>query len=406
MTQSQALKVMLSGANVFLSGAPGSGKSFLLEEFIRIASRKGKTIATTATTGISANLIHGMTIHSWSGLGTIKVISKSDLKKLFKRPGLEDRLCAAQILIIDEISMLDAQVLDCLNTLLKHFRGNGEAFGGLQVILCGDFFQLPPVSLDLVPYAFLAKSWQELGLEICYLNEQHRQEDAGLYEVLVALRERRLMKRHVDLLLDRQNVKHGQTTILLTHNSEVDRLNTSRLELLSSKSMSFEMVMRGNLKESELIAKSVLAPKVLVLKVGALVMFVANSPREGFFNGTQGKVIGFKKGLPIVEIDGSGQRISVNAYSWRREDKGRVIAEAIQLPLKLAWAITIHKSQGMSLSSAEIDLSRSFTYGMGYVALSRLRTMDGLYLRGINSRSLQLDPKVYEFYGSLGVINK
>lgn len=396
MIQAAALDYMQKGYNIFLTGAPGSGKSYVIESFVKTARRHGKTVALTATTGIAASLLAGITIHSWTGIGIGRVLDKQFLENLLENRILTDRLNEADILIIDEISMLDGPTLDGLDQLLKLARSNSQAFGGIQVILSGDFFQLPPISQGLPVYAFQSEAWENLGLKVCYLTDQYRQRTDELSEILTALREKRFERRHLDLLTDRQGIEHQDTTMLLTHNKEVDEINETRLSQIKAKEHIFEMVFSGDNNQAIKLAKTVLAPSLLKLKVGASIMFVANDFSQGFANGTQGKIVGFKTGLPIVEVEGKGRKIKVEAHSWKHVIDNKILAEITQLPLRLAWAITIHKSQGMSLDEADIDLRRSFTYGMGYVALSRLRSYQGLYLRGINSRSLQLDSKIYD----------
>lgn len=397
MTQAKALEFMLDGKNVFLTGPPGSGKSYVIEQFVSIAKARGKTVALTATTGIAASLFSGITIHSWSGLGVGGLDEKQLLMDIMNNEMIVDRLKSADILIIDEISILDGASLEMINKILKMARSSKLAFGGIQVILAGDFFQLPPISRQPLRYAFTSPTWEELSLSICYLSGQHRQVNDQLYEILTAMRERRLESRHLEALMARQGLRHGDTTRLMTHNKEVDKINNERLEMLETKEHSYQMEIVGKQPEAHRLANTILAPISLSLKVGAVVMFVANDFARGFVNGSQGHLVSFKGGMPIVELEGSGMRIKVEGHSWKYTINKEVIAEVTQLPLRLAWAITIHKSQGMSLDEADIDLSRSFTYGMGYVALSRLRSYQGLYLRGLNSRSLQLDQKIYDF---------
>ncbi len=393
MTQKRALELMRSGANIFLCGPPGSGKSFVLEQFMKLAVLDKRKVALTATTGIAASLIGGVTIHSWSGLfNSGRLSTNFDLIS----PVIKDRLISAEILIIDEVSMLDIQTLDALNDLLKEVRSVEVPFGGLQLILSGDFFQLPPVSKVSPAYCFLSQSWQEADLTICYLSEQHRQSNDELTEILVALRERRFNKYYLSLLSARQGVSHRPVTHLLTHNREVDELNDYRLNQLEGKIRNYSSRSYGNSKLATELSRSVLAPKELQLRVGAEVMFVVNDIYKRFVNGTQGTVIGFKFNLPVIELKTTKNQIIAEPHQWKIESELGG-AELIQLPLKLAWAITIHKCQGMSLEVAEIDLRRSFAYGMGYVAISRLRSYRGLYLSSYNSRSLQLDNFIYDF---------
>lgn len=391
MTQARALELLKTGANVFLSGPPGSGKSYVLEQFIKTLARKGRKTAVCASTGIAASLIGGVTLHSWSGIGVRRQLNRFEREKLLSNPGINRRLNEVETLIIDEISMLSAETVDGLSDLLMQARESLKPFGGMQIVVCGDFFQLPPVGNGLPNYAFSAKAWQAANFKACYLDEQHRVAADELSEVLLALREQRLTARHVRLLLNRQGIKHYPVTRLLTHNHDASVINRQQLDLLPGKAKAYFM------KGQEAWTKSLLAPPELLLKVGAEVMFVANDYRRGFVNGSQGKVVAFKHGLPLIQLKSSGKYILAEAYCWRRELVNGKIIEAIQLPLKLAWALTIHKSQGMSLDAAEIDLSRSFTYGMGYVALSRLKSFEGLYLLGLNSRSLQLDKNVLSF---------
>ncbi len=395
---------MRGGKNVFLTGPPGSGKSYVIEQFVSLSSKESKKVALTATTGIAANLLGGVTIHSWSGMGLTGLQQSAILARLIDNPSAVSRIRTANILIIDEISMFSADQLDRLNLILKTVRVDPRTFGGLQVIVSGDFFQLPPVGDDTTQYAFSSKSWRELNFEVCYLSEQYRQTDDRLYEVLRALRDRSFSKNHLGYLLERQlphvNVGNKEVTMLLTHNSDVNRLNMLRLDQIKEPQHLYTGCFSGAPEAVDGLTKSVLAPLDLRLKVGARVMFVANEPSRGFVNGTQGKVINFKSGLPVVLTD-DGLSIKVEARSWTFIQDNQVLAKFEQLPLKLAWAITIHKCQGMSLDNALIDLRRSFTYGMGYVALSRLKSYEGLYLLGINTRSLLLDPVVYKFDATL-----
>lgn len=407
MDQQQALNLMLSRCNVFLTGAPGTGKSYVINKFVSEAKAKGLKVALTASTGIAASLFDGTTIHSWSGLGIREIIDPAFIKVIQSNFVLMDRLKSTDCLVIDEISMLSGLFLDNLNYILKIARRNEEPFGGIQVILSGDFFQLPPVSkLAYSPYCFESSAWNELTLRVCYLTHQHRQKKDNLHEILTAMRECRLNVAHVNLLLQRQNLPHGDVTKLLSHNVDVDKINQEYLAKINTKEHHFSLLKVGDINMADRLAKSILAPEDLYLKKGSKVMFVANDFNQGFVNGSQGEVIGFKNNLPLVQLLDRQQSILVEAHSWKYIIDDEVKAEVLQIPLRLAWAMTIHKSQGMSLEEAEIDLRKSFSYGMGYVAISRLRSYDGLYLSGINSRSLQLNKKIYKFDQSLIIADR
>lgn len=402
MRQKQALAVMLSGSSVFLTGAPGAGKTYVLNEFIGRAIRRGKRVAVTASTGIAATHIGGTTIHAWSGLGIRDHLSEWDLSRLRSNSRLVKRYNATDILIIDEVSMLHGSRLDMVNQLAKTLRENDAPFGGLQVILVGDLFQLPPVtrSGERLDFVHLSQAWQELALKICYLTEQHRQTQAGdaLLDLLESMRRGDVNELHEAALqerLGRQASADEVITKLYSHNIDVYAINQRHLQALSGQRKTFQMETSGAAAKVEQLTKSLLAPGELRLAVGAEVMFVANDFAKGYANGTRGRVVAFAGERPVVELK-TGREITVEPHDWSLTEDDKVRATASQLPLRLAWAITIHKSQGMSLDGAEIDLSRSFTPGMGYVALSRVRSMDGVYLQGINNIALQLHPAIYE----------
>ncbi len=393
---------MLEGQPVFLTGAPGAGKTYVLNEFIRRATRSGKNVAVTASTGIAATHIGGTTIHSWSGLGIKDFLTEWDRERLQSMDRLIKRYNAADVLVIDEVSMLHGQRLNMVNDVAKLLRKNDKPFGGLQVILVGDLFQLPPISRgsSAVDFAHLSTAWQELNPKICYITEQHRVgANDALLDLLEAMRRGDVNELHESALQERlKEQRPGDLVVtrLYSHNMDVDSINQRHLKEIDRDGKLYEMQTTGQKPKIESLVKSVLAPEQLELKPGAEVMFVANNFAAGYVNGTRGRVIDFSDNLPIVALP-NGREIKVERHSWKLEEDGRTRAEVAQLPLRLAWAITIHKSQGMSLDAAEIDLSRSFTPGMGYVALSRVRSMDGVYLTGINQMALQLHPAIFEF---------
>jgi ATP-dependent exoDNAse (exonuclease V) alpha subunit len=405
MRQAQALQVMLNGDNIFLTGPPGAGKTYVLNEFIRRARARGKTVAVTASTGIASTHLNGTTIHSWSGLGIRDNLTPHDIEWLKNNEKLRKRYNATEVLVIDEVSMLHGSRLDMVNQACKLLRQNEQAFGGLQVILVGDLFQLPPVSpgREVFDFVHMSHAWQDLEPSICYITEQHRQTEDGLLELLTALRSGDFEEAHMELLLSRKSEAPDDVVVtrLYTHNMDVDTINTKHLTALGGSSKTYKMATKGAAVKVEQLAKSVLAPVELRLKEGAEVMFVANNFGEGFVNGSRGQVIGFSGTWPMVRLLDNDRVVTVEPHTWSLTEDGRVRAEVAQLPLRLAWAITIHKSQGMSLDAAEIDLSQAFTPGMGYVALSRVRSLDGVYLRGINQTALLLHPDIYEFDRSL-----
>lgn len=458
MRQSSALDILKTGQNVFLTGSAGSGKTYTLNQYINYLRARRVPVAVTASTGIAATHMNGTTIHSWSGIGIKDELSDRDLTNLSRKQFLADRLKDTAVLIIDEISMLHAKQLNLVNQVLKHVRKNDAAFGGIQVVVAGDFFQLPPIGskgeTNREKFAFMSEAWLDAKFHICYLSEQHRQVSEAanggldLDDILNQIRRQEVTFEAIAALeatFD-QNVDIKRTR-LYTHNLNVNKINDKELAALDGEMMRFEATATGDSKLVETLKKTVRTQDELILKVGAKVMFIKNNTELGVSNGTMGELIGFaavkvddsqndsnalidnedgvdtnnttdsetdtaksdkdnakkdqknpksKKAvtqkMPVVRLN-SGREVIAEPEEWIIEDEtGDVLASYLQVPLCLAWAITIHKSQGMTLDAAEIDLSRTFELGQGYVALSRLKSLAGLQLLGMNDMSLQLDP--------------
>lgn len=405
MTQSQALQILKTGANVFLTGQPGSGKTFTINQYVKYLTDHGIYPAITASTGIAATHIGGVTIHSWSGIGIAQEMTDDEIYQLIDKPWHREKFSPAKVLIIDEISMLDGKTLDLVDRVLRKAKNKDVPFGGLQVILVGDFFQLPPVSKsNSAMFVFESDAWRELTPKICVLHEQHRQEDMEFLEILTAMRNGVHTKSHVKRLKERIVPKEfakveNHITRLFTHNGDVDALNSNELKKLPSELHSYGMEEEGVPAVVLMLKKNCLSPECLKLKEGALVMFTRNNFDAGYVNGTLGEVMGFDKltGLPIVETKDK-VRIIPGYEEWSvKKPNGKTNVAAIrQIPLRLAWAMTVHKAQGMSLDAASINLAQAFEFGQGYVALSRVRSLKGLYLEGLNDKALAMHPKVVE----------
>lgn len=461
MRQSCALDILKSGQNVFLTGSAGAGKTYTLNQYIHYLRARKVSVAVTASTGIAATHMSGTTIHSWSGIGIRDELSDRDLAQLAKNPFLTDRIKDTAVLIIDEISMLHAKQLNAVNAVLKHIRKTSEPFGGIQIVVAGDFFQLPPIGsreeTNRDKFAFMSEAWLEAGFNICYLSEQHRQvsEDTAALSLDDILNQIRRQQVTLDAIQALEATYHhdidANRTRLYTHNLNVNTINDKELAALSGDSLEFQASLFGDKKLIDTLKKTVRTQDELTLKVGAKVMFIKNNNETGVSNGTMGELVGFSKvklqtsessdkpsknstedktadkktgdkktddkqikedekaalennsktaepktqsaqKLPVVRLN-CGREVIAEPEEWVIEDEhGEVLASYVQVPLCLAWAITVHKSQGMTLEAAEIDLSRTFELGQGYVALSRLKSLSGLRLLGLNDMSLQLDP--------------
>lgn len=403
MKQDQALDILKMGHNVYLTGSAGSGKTFLLNQYISYLKGKGVEVGVTASTGVAATHMNGMTIHSWAGFGIKYELTDSDLLQLFRKGYLSDRLKLTKVLIIDEVSMLHAFQLDLVDKICRAFRPEHHLpFGGMQVILCGDFFQLPPVGQNGQPTNFINKAaiWPDMNLKICYLDEQHRHKDDRLVQVLNDIRTNNISAETLKHLESRRCLAEQNTddvTKLYTHNIDVSAINERKLASLPGEAYRYNMRYSGNKKIVAALIKNCLAPEVLYLKPGAIVMFVKNNFDQGYVNGTLGEVVHYNEdNFPVVKTR-SGKLIVAAPLSWIIEENDSAKAEIVQIPLRLAWAITVHKSQGMSLDAAEIDLSKSFEPGMGYVALSRVCSLDGISLKGLNSIALKINEAVLQF---------
>ena len=401
MTQSDALKILKTGANVFLTGAPGAGKTYVLNQYTQYLKEHDIYVAITASTGIAATHVGGVTIHSWSGIGAKQNITDYEVDELEGKKYLWKRYEQTKVLIIDEISMLSADLLNSVNKVCKSFRRNDLPFGGMQIVFVGDFFQLPPITRkgEETKFAFESVSWRELNPIVAYITEQHRQEDDALLGILDRIR-RGDVEEEFEELRDRLDVSFEdviKATKLYTHNADVDDINKKELEKIENDEEYYEMDSKGKGNHVQRLKESCLSPENLCLKVGAVVMCTKNNFDVGYVNGTLGEVIDFEKetGHPII-ITNQGKELVIEPVSWTVEDGDKIIASISQIPLRLAWAITIHKSQGMSLDAAEIDLGRAFEYGQGYVALSRVRTLGGLKLLGFNAQALMVHPKIIE----------
>ena len=422
---------MVGRENIFLTGAAGTGKSFLLRHIIQELERRHPGgVAVTAPTGIAASHVGGTTIHSWAGIGLGKGSLDTLRSKVMGNAAACARWTRATVLLLDEASMLDSNLLDALDAIGRAVRGDaGRAFGGLQLVFCGDFFQLPPVSLGQygARFAFQSNAWRAAAVRTVELRTIVRQQgDQSFIGLLAPIRvgvcsdgaSAALAACHLDVKpLPDDGIL---PTKLYCKNHNVDDENALRLAALGGAATSFPAVdaFRGGHAPDTESAKRLLemvekkAVGELRLKLGAQVLLTKNMPDRNLVNGSRGIVLRYVEqhcdgfGLPagtytcpVVRFD-TGLELAVQPASFFQGGPGGAVVR-VQLPLKLAWALTVHKSQGMSLTRAELMLHDAFDYGQVYVALSRVTSLAGLWIRGgtITQRVVKAHPDVIEFYG-------
>lgn len=397
------MEVLLAGHSAFVTGPAGTGKTYLLNQFVKLAKYEGKHVSVTATTGLAATHLGGTTIHAWSGIGVSDYLPDGFASHMSKTR--REIIEKTDVLLIDEISMMHDYRLDMVDEVCRIVRKQPDVpFGGIQVVMSGDFFQLPPVNRnDSRQGGFVVNSqaWQELDPVIIYLTEQFRQDTGDdLADILGAMRAGDLRRHHAEKLLARteEEVPYGELiTELHTMNVDVDKINEQKLKELGGDELIYSQHTTGAANYVENLQRSVLAPAVLTLKQGALVMAVKNDASRRYVNGSIGTVVDFEPvtDYPVIEFM-NGKTVTMQPDTWDLRDGDKKRASISQVPLRLAYAITVHKSQGMTLDLAKIDLRKAFVEGMGYVALSRVRNIGSLYLSGINQMALRISPEAQQ----------
>lgn len=411
--QKEAYTAMIKRENVLLTGRAGSGKSMLIKMFYK-EHRFSRTIAITSTTGVSALLIGGTTLHSYLGIGLGKDEVDALYMKILSNSKLTKKWRDLDVLIVDEISMMSPELFDKLEQLARLLRKNSAPFGGIQLVLVGDFLQLPCVSSD--EFCFQSKTWDKCISKVIYLSEIFRQDDVTFQNCLNEIRIGELSEHTIEVLQSRVGVELKNEfgiipTKIYSLNRNVDKENEKELNKLFVKDPDlefFEYELEFNILDKkrykvlqEKISKICIAPQTLQLCVGAQVMLLYNIDLEcGLANGSRGVIMRFQDDLPVVKFLNGIERM-IDFQDWKLEEQGETLMIISQIPLKVAYACSVHKTQGITLDYAIIDLNDVFEYGQAYVALSRVKTLQGLSLKNFIPEKIFAHPAALKFYKRL-----
>lgn len=413
--------------NIFITGGAGTGKSYILNQLKQIY---GSKMHVTSTTGISALNISGQTIHSWAGIGIAdKPVSTVVANIKNNNVVVLKQLLLAELLAIDEISMLDNTTLDYLNSVLKAIRESDEPFGGIQVLLFGDFFQLPPVGIEddnETDFCFNSKTWQELNLKTIILKDVKRQTDIKFIKALNDVREDKIDIEDMKIFFKRDYdfdfVPPEGTLQIFSTNKKADEYNVECFNKIKTKSYKYiaedYLYIYSKNGECDIVKISdntnklseydmncinkfnedCKAPQTLEIKVGCRVMLVKNrNIKAGLVNGSCGTVTEANDSSVRVLFDNKVESTIIpEKFEYIRENRTKI--KRSQYPLRLAYGITIHKSQGMTFDGLVVNFNRIFDYGQAYVALSRTRSLEGLIIKGFNPNKIKANPKVINFY--------
>lgn len=397
--QINALNQLNSGENVFLTGQAGSGKSFLIREFIKEMGLKDFPIL--ASTGAAAVLVGGRTFHSFFGLGLLEGGPEKVKEKAFKDGKLKKRLSQIEGIIIDEVSMISGEVLNVAEEIARHHRGNNHPFGGLRVIAIGDFAQLPPISKsNSRDWCFKHAVWERTQFQISYLKSNHRTEDPEFLKVLNYVR-RGVFNQEVGQFLQAKTKRHDENALgvrLFPFRKQSEDYNLYQLNKIKSDELVIPTIFWGENLKVDKLKHNFPFPEELKLKIGAEIIFTQNDPQKRWINGTQGKVVDFQNHKFIIEKK-NGRDVTVDKVQFDfLNGDGQIVVSAVQYPLALGYATTIHKSQGATLDELWCDLGRLWEPGQAYVALSRLKTSQGLNLIKWTPGSIKADKEVLDFY--------
>jgi len=433
LEQQIAFDKYVAGHNIFITGPGGSGKSALIRQIYKHGYSNSKKIYVTALTGCAAVLLNcqAKTIHSWAGIGLGNQSIEELVKKIKKNKFSKELWKTTEILIVDEVSMLSYKLFNILNQIGKILRNNMRPFGGIQIIFSGDFFQLPPVSTiddpDTSRFCFESEDWNLVFHRDnqIQLKKIFRQTDDIYANILNQIRNGKIKRKSFDLLLQYVGREISsdlivEPTKLFPTRSRVDFINSSKMNLLKGEERKYTTSNKLDLEMSKIektirseysiqdvehelnyLKSNAICEKEIIIKIGAQVMCIVNMSCSNICNGSQGIVTGFCDitGCPRVKYN-NGVEIVMTRHNWLSDKIPGICIS--QIPLILAWALTIHKSQGATMDTAEIDVGNNiFECGQTYVALSRVKSLEGLYLSSFDVSKIKVNKKVQQFYEEL-----
>lgn len=437
--QQLAFDKYVLGKNIFITGPGGSGKSALIKKIYKHARNFEKNIHVCALTGCAAVLLNcnAKTLHSWAGIGLGKGSIENLIKKIKSNKYAKALWKGTDILVVDEVSMLSLKLFTILNEIGKAVRGSSKPYGGIQLVFSGDFYQLPPVGdkddPDSMRFCFESDDWNSIFHRDCQIQfvKIFRQTDDIYAGILNQIREGKIKRKANDLLLQYVGRQYApdlvaEPTKLFPTKMKVENINNSKMSVLHGDEKEFKLklvtdaeipgkndrLIRAQYNEKEIqmeldyLSANLICDKNIILKVGAQVMCIVNiksADDKGIdvCNGSQGIIVGFcpHSGLPRVKYN-NGIEMIMMRHMWLSEKIPGICVS--QIPLILAWALTIHKSQGATMDAAEIDVgSGIFECGQTYVALSRVKSLDGLYLTSFDAKKIMINKKVKDYYESL-----
>ncbi len=397
-SQVSALSSLESTKNIFVTGGPGTGKSFLISHYLRKQTEK---IPVLASTGAAAILVGGRTFHSFFGLGIMQGGRAAVVEKAREDKRLRRRLRKTGAIIIDEISMLSAETIDTAEEIARMHCDPMRPWGGLRIVAVGDFAQLPPVTNSGQRlWAFQGDAWERTEFLTHKLRELHRTQDLKFAQILEKARWAQVDDELQEFLSERTVEAPEDAPHVFPRRDQTDRYNLMRLEELPGKAIEIDTKYRGVDRFLEVIAREAPIPPILYLKPGALVMLRTNDPKQRFVNGTLAKVVDVFDEKLILELPHRTIEIEKFSFSYLNAE-GEEVASATNFPVTLAYASTIHKVQGATMDRAHVDLHGLWEPGQAYVALSRVRTQEGLTIARWSPQAFKFDPQVREFYRTI-----